>query len=215
MNDKQLQQHVMDELDFEPSIDSADIGVLAEDGVVTLTGHVPNYAQKLAAERAAWRIKGVKAVVQSIVVRPTGDPASDEEIAKRAVQRLQLDSSIPADSIRVTASKGWLILEGQVTWQFQRANAEQALRNLIGVTGITNNIALKPMARTLDLQHRIENALRRCAEVEAGKVTVKIKNDGEVILEGAVDTWSQRRAIENAVWSAPGVCAVKDLIAIA
>ena len=165
MNDKQLRKAVIDELDFEPSIDSADIGVLAEDGVVTLNGHTPTYYQKMAAERATWRVKGVKAVVQNVEVRYSGD-TDDEEIAKRAIGLLKWDSTVPTD-IHVTVNKGWITLEGQINWQYQRSNAETDLRHLSGVRGISNNITIKPTARASVVQHRIEDALKRSAETEA------------------------------------------------
>jgi osmotically-inducible protein OsmY len=214
VNDKQLRQHVIDELDFEPSIDSADIGVVAEDSVVTLSGHVPTYAQKLTAERAAWRVKGVRAVAQNIKVQRSGDPESDEEIAKRALGLLRWDSTVPKDALRVTVSNGWLTLHGEVHWQFQRINAEKDLRNLHGLTGITNNLTLKPVARLSEVQRHIEDALKRNAEVEARKITVQVEPDGEVRLEGTVDTWRERHSIERAAWSVPGVRAVDDRITI-
>jgi len=213
MNDKQLRQHVIDELDFEPSIDSADIGVLAEEGVVTLTGHVPSYVQKTAAERATWRVKGVKAVVQNIIVRYPRLQSSDEEIAKRAIELLAWDSSVP-DGIRVTVDRGWLTLEGQVSWQFERSAAEKGLRHLIGVTGITNNITLKSIAQVSTVKRCIEEALKRNAEIQANQIRVEIKDGRTVTLEGKVDNWSERAAVEHAVWSAPGVSSVVDNLTI-
>lgn len=123
MNDKQLRQDVIDELEFESSIDAADIGVLVEDGVVTLNGHVPIYAHKLAAERAAWRVRGVKAIVQDIEVRLAGDRSNNEQVAKRALDILHWDGTVP-EQVHVTVDDGWLRLSGQVDWQYQRDNAE-------------------------------------------------------------------------------------------
>lgn len=214
MTDKKLQKLVMEELEFEPSIDSADVGVLAEDGVVTLTGHVPSYVQKLAAERAAWRVRGVRAVVQNIVVRYAGEPTSDEEIAKRAVELLKWDSTTP-EGIRVTVNKGWLTLEGQVDWQFQRNAAESVLRKLRGVVGITDNITLKPAARAETVRQRIENALKRSAEVEARQIRITVNDGGAITLEGKVHDWSERVAVERAAWSSPGVNSVNDRLTIA
>jgi len=213
MNDKQLRQSVIDELDFEPSIDSADIGVMAEDSVITLTGHVPAYGQKLATERAAWRVKGVKAVVQNINVRYSTDATSDEEIAKRALSVLLCDSTLPND-IRLTVNKGWITLEGQVSWQYQLANAENDLRHLLGVTGISNNITIKPRAQVSVVKQHIEDALKRSAEIEARQIRIEVKDGNTVTLEGRVDTWSERMAVEHAAWSAPGVKSVVDHLTI-
>jgi osmotically-inducible protein OsmY len=214
MNDKQLRQDVIDELEFEPSLDASDIGVLAEDGVVTLNGHVPVYAQKVAAERAAWRVRGVKAVVQDIEVRHDGASTSDDQIAKRAVDVLRWDGTVP-EQVRVTVDNGWITLAGEVEWQFQRANAEKDLRGLTGVLGITNNITLRPAAQVSVVRSRIEDALRRSAEVEAGQIQIDIRDGGTVTLRGFVDNWSERRAVERAVWSVPGVKALNDNLTIA
>lgn len=214
MNDKQLRQSVMDELEFEPSIDASDIGVLAENGVITLNGHVPLYAQKLAAERAAWRVRGVKAVVQDIDVRYNGMAPNDEQIAKRAADLLRWDGTIP-DQVHVTVSHGWVTLSGEVDWQFQRRNAELDLRSMTGVLGISNDITLKPVPQVAAVKGRIEDALKRNAELEAKQIRVDISEGGAVTLTGFVDNWSERKAVERAAWSAPGVKAVRDQLSIA
>ena len=214
MNDKQLRLNVIDELDFEPSVNAANIGVQASGGVITLTGHVPDYAQKLAAEHATWRVKGVKAVVQNIAVHFDSEPVSgDEEIAKRAIDVLKADSSVPA-GIRPTVHNGWVTLEGEVSWQFQRDNAERDVFRLYGVTGIANNITLKPVAQVGAIKERIEDALKRSAEVEASKIRIEIENGDTVTLEGAVGTWAERMAVQHAAWSAPGVKSVIDHLRI-
>lgn len=214
MNDRQLRQNVVDELGFEPSIDAANIGVAVDGGVVILSGHVPTYAQKVAAERAAWRVRGVKAVVQDIEVRYAGTPTSDDEIAKRAIELLRWNSSVP-DAIRVTVNDGWITLTGEVDWQFQRTGAEASLRGLAGVNGITNNIALRAKPHATEVRERIEEALKRNAELEARQIQVDIRDNGTVTLNGFVDNWSERRAVERAVWSAPGVRALNDNLSIA
>lgn len=214
MNDKQLRQSVMDELEFEPSIDASDIGVLAENGVITLNGHVPLYAQKLAAERAAWRVRGVKAVVQDIDVRYNGMAPNDEQIAKRAADLLRWDGTIP-DQVHVTVSHGWVTLSGEVDWQFQRRNAELDLRSMTGVLGISNDITLKPVPQVAAVKGRIEDALKRNAELEAKQIRIDISEGGAVTLTGFVDNWSERKAVERAAWSAPGVKAVRDQLSIA
>lgn len=213
MKDIQLRQKVLDELAFEPSIDAAEVGVAAEDCVVTLTGHVPTYGQKLAAERAAWRVKGVKAVVQKIEVRYTGEPRSDEEIAKRVLSILKWDTSVP-DTVRVSIHDGCVTLDGEVQWQFQRDTAAHVIRHLEGVRGVTNNITLKPTPRVVEVKHRIEQALRRNAEVEAQNIRVEMHDGQTVTLEGVVETWVEREAAERAAWSVPGVTAVFDRLTI-
>jgi osmotically-inducible protein OsmY len=214
MNDKQLRRSVMDELEFEPSIDACDIGVLAENGVITLNGHVPLYAQKLAAERAAWRVRGVRAVVEDIDVRYNGMAPNDEQIAKRAADLLRWDGTIP-DQVHVTVSHGWVTLSGEVDWQFQRRNAELDLRSMTGVLGISNDITLKPVPQVAAVKGRIEDALKRNAELEAKQIRVDISEGGAVTLTGFVDNWSERKAVERAAWSAPGVKAVRDQLSIA
>lgn len=212
MDDKQLRKAVMDELDFEPSIDSADIGVLAEDGVVSLTGHAATYYQKMAAERAAWRVKGVRAVVQNIEVRYAGE-TTDEEIAKHALNVLKWDSTVPRD-IHLTVNKGWITLAGNVQWQYQRANAEKDLAHLSGVTGISNNISIRPAVQAAVVQQHIEDALKRSAQVEAREIHVEVRSGDTVTLEGKVDNWNERKAVERAAWAAPGVRSVIDKLSI-
>lgn len=215
MNDRQLRQDVIDELDFEPSIESADIGVAAENGVVTLTGHVPTYAQKLAAERAVWRVKGVKAIAQEIQVRIPGDKQqNDDEIAQRAVSILAWNAAVPRDAVHLKVQHGWVTLSGQVDWNYQREAAENAVRKLSGVAGVINDITLKPAVQAVDVKQRITDALKRHAEVEAAKVQVSIREGGTVALEGEVETWDERQAVVHAAWSAPGVRMVDDRLRI-
>jgi osmotically-inducible protein OsmY len=212
MSDLQLRQNILDELEWEPSIDAADIGLAVENGVVTLTGHVGSYAEKLTAEGIVKRFRGVKAIAQEIEVRLTyGD--ADDEIAKRALNMLSWDVSVPKDAIQVKVEKGWLTLSGEVAWNFQRSAAMDDVRKLSGVMGCTNLIHIKSRVQVPDLQKRIEDALKRCAELEAKTIRVSVK-DGEVTLEGRVCAWSERDALESAVWGAPGVKAVKDRVTI-
>jgi osmotically-inducible protein OsmY len=215
MNDKQLRQNVIDELDFEPSIESADIGVAAENGVVTLSGHVPTYAQKLAAERAVWRVKGVKAIAQEIQVRIPGDKKqNDDEIAQRAVSILAWNAAVPRDAVHLKVQHGWVTLSGQMDWNYQREAAENAVRKLSGVAGVINDITLKPAVQAVDVKQRITDALKRHAEVEAAKVQVNVREGGTVALEGEVETWDERQAVVHAAWSAPGVRMVDDRLRI-
>jgi osmotically-inducible protein OsmY len=215
MNDKQLRQNVIDELDFDPSIDSADIGVAAQDGVVTLTGHVSTYVEKLAAERATWRVKGVKAIAQEIKVRlATDKKTNDDEIAQRAVQVLAWSASVPADAVKVRVQDGCITLTGTVGWNYQRQAMEKAVRRLSGVKGVVNGIELLPTATHADIKDRIAKALERHADVEAERIIVTIDN-GRVCLNGTVDSWDERMAVERAAWAAPGVHAVVDHLRIA
>ena len=214
MQDTKLRQDVIDELEFEPSIEAASIGVTAKDGVVTLSGHVTSYAEKIAAERATRRVKGVRAIAQEIEVRYPGSArTADDEIATRALNALKWIAAVPHEDIKVTVNHGLVTLSGEVAWHYQSDAAENAVRGLIGVTGVANSIALKPQARAVDVKKKIEDALRRHAEVEAKSIRVNVIND-KVTLEGTVDNWDERMAVENAAWSAPGVRMVEDRLRI-
>ena len=201
MTDLKLRQDVLDELEFEPSLDAAAIGVAVNDGVVTLTGHVSTYAEKLAADRAAKRVSGVRAVAQEITVRYLGEKKlSDDEIAKRALNILRWDVLVP-DNVKVTVENGLVTVAGEVDWYFQKAAAESALQKLSGVTGVLNKIKLKlPVAKVSDIKSKIENALKRHAEVEAEAISVTVSN-GKVTLTGKVDSWDEKHAVETAAWS--------------
>jgi osmotically-inducible protein OsmY len=213
MNDKELRQMVVDELEYEPSIDAAGIGVAAENGVVTLSGHVTDYVQKVAAERAAWRVKGVKGIAQKIEVRLPGDKKwNDDEIARRALNILAWNTLIPKDCVRIRVSDGWITLSGSVKWNYQRQTAENEVRKLSGIKGVTNSITLTLAVQSGDLKRRIQGALKRHAEVEADAVHVDVRGDGSVRIEGHVDNWSEMQAVEHAVWSAPGVQRVDDYL---
>lgn len=215
MNDKQLRQDILDELDFDPRLDSTKIGITVRGGVVTLSGHVSSYAEKIAAERATWRVKGVKAIAQELEVRFASDAKlSDDDIAKRALDILKWDTSVPHDAIKVSVQKGWVTLAGEVDWQFQRLAAENDVRKLSGVIGINNSIAIKSGLRVADIKSKIEDALRRHAEVEARSIRISVLDGGAVKLEGTVDNWEERRAVEQAAWSVAGVQKVDDDITI-
>ncbi|HUH89843.1 MAG TPA: BON domain-containing protein [Lysobacter sp.] len=215
MNDKELRQNVIDELDFEPSISAADIGVIAEHGVVTLTGHVPNYAQKMAAERAVWRVKGVKAIAQEIQVRLSSDKKhDDDEIAQRALNILAWDVVVPRDSVHVKVQNGWVTLTGQVDWNYQREAAVASVRKLAGVAGVINDMTLKPSVQAGDVKQRITDALKRHAEVEASHIQISVRDGGAVDIEGGVDNWDERQAVVRAAWSAPGVLTVNEHLKI-
>ena len=215
MSELQLRQDIIDELEFEPSVNSAHIGVAVEKGVVTLSGHVGSYAEHLAAIAAVRRMKGVKAIADEIEVRYAFDQrTSDDQIAKRAIDILGWDIWVPSASIQITVSDGWVTLTGNVDWFYQKKTAEEDVRKLSGVHGVINNIAIKPRVKADDIKRKIEDALRRHTEVEAKAIRVSVRDNDKVVLEGKVDNWSERYAVENAAWSAPGVKSVDDRLTI-
>lgn len=215
MSDLQLRQDVVDELEFEPSVNAAHIGVAVDKGVVTLSGHVGSYAEKTAAVTAARRVKGVRAIADDIEVRyPSDKKTADDEIAKRAVNILEWDTVVPSGSIQVTVSDGWVTLGGTVDWYYQKKAAEEDIQKLSGVRGVVNNIEIKPRVKADDVKKKIEDALKRHTEVEAKGIRVTVRDNDQVILEGQVDNWNERYAVENAAWSVPGVRSVEDRLAI-
>jgi osmotically-inducible protein OsmY len=216
MDDKQLRQNILDQLEFEPSVDAANIGVAVKDGVVTLSGHTSSYAEKLAAERAVRQVRGVRAIAQEIEVRyPSDKKTADDEIAKRVLSVLKWHAMVPADVVKVTVQKGWVTLVGEVNWQYQRKTAEDAVRKLSGVTGVINNIFLKPTVSPSDIKRKIEGALARHAHVEAEGIRVNVRDGNKVLIEGRVHSWDEREAIEDGAWSVAGVESVDDRLTIA
>lgn len=210
--DLELQKMVIDELEFEPSVKAAHIGVSVRDGVVTLSGHVESYAEKFAAERAARRIKGVKAIAQELEVQlPFEHKTADDEIAARAVHLLDWDVAIPRGRISVKVEHGIVTLNGAVDWAYQRAEAEYDVRKLTGVKGVINDIMIVPRADIEDVRAKIRAALERNAELEANNITVSVA-DGKVTLGGKVKAWTEREAAERAAWSVPGVRQIEDHI---
>jgi osmotically-inducible protein OsmY len=213
--DTDLRHDVLDELEWEPSLDAAEIGVTAHEGVVTLTGAVKSYAEKMTAERATKRLHGVKAIANDIEVRlPGAAERNDSDIAGAAVDALKWRTVVPNDRIKVLVTKGWITLEGDVDWQYQKDAAFEAVHHLLGVKGVTNLIGVKPRASASDVRSRIEAAFRRSAELDAQQVRVETR-DGKVTLRGDVHSWSERQEAERTAWSAPGVTQVENLIAIA
>lgn len=214
MTDLDLRQDVLDELEYEPSIDAADIGVAVENGTVTLTGHVRTYAEKRKAETIVKRVRGVRAIAEEIEVRPIGSHiTADDEIAKRAVNSLAWNASIPGDQIQVKVENGFVTLSGKVNWYYQKSAAEKAIHAITGVKGVVNLVDIKPAVSPSDVRQRIESALKRDAELEAKRIQVQV-TDSKVTLEGSVRNWAERDAAERAAWAAPGVAQVVDYIKI-
>jgi osmotically-inducible protein OsmY len=215
-SDSDVQRSVQDELKWEPGVsDSSKIGVAVNKGVVTLTGFVSSYAEKWAAERAAKRVSGVNALVVELQVQLPGYvKKSDADIAKAAENALSWDVLVPADSVSVMVENGWVTLDGNVNWQYQRSAAEDAVRGLTGVTGVSNTIAVKPTVSPTNIKSQIEAALERNAILDAENINVQI--DGrKVILTGTVSSWAEREEAEAAAWAAPGVTDLKDSLTIA
>ena len=215
MSDLQLHQDILEELEYEPSVNAAHIGVVADNGVVTLSGHVGTYAEKTAAIAAVRRLKGVKAIADEIEVRYASDKkTADDEIAKRAIDILGWDTMVPSGSIQVRIRDGLVTLSGSVDWYYQKKVAEEDVRKLSGVRGVVNDIEIKPRVHASDVKRKIEDALRRRTEIEAKGVRVTVRDNSKVLLEGKVDNWDERYAVEDAAWSAPGVTSVEDRLTL-
>jgi osmotically-inducible protein OsmY len=214
MTDNDLKQHVQSALDWEPSLDASDIGVSVDEGVVTLRGNVASHAEKIAAERVALRVYGVKAVANDLVVHlVSGFERTDTEIAQAAVAALKWNTVVPKDRVTVTVANGWLTLNGTLDWQYQRDTAGGAVRDLMGVKGVTNNISVQPRVKTIDVRDKIEAAFKRSAAIDARRINVTAA-DGKVILSGNVHSWVERQEAERAAWAAPGVTQVEDRLTI-
>jgi osmotically-inducible protein OsmY len=206
--DADLKRDVQAELAWDPAVRSTQIGVAVKDGVVTLTGHLETYAEKYAAERTLRRVSGVKAIALELDVRLSPEHRrSDTDVATAAEQALKWNTLVPVDEVRLTVDKGWVTLQGEVEWDYQRRSAEKAIRPLMGVVGISNEITVKPKVRPTDLQARISEALKRQVEREVKQLDIKV--DGSTVtLRGIVNSWHERDAVQGVAWSAPGVQAV-------
>jgi len=210
--DRELQESVMAEFGWEPSIDASHIGVVAIAGVVTLTGHVQCFPQKVAAERAAARVKGVKAVIEEIAVKlPDDIRRGDESIAGAAIERLAWDVSVPHDAVEINVENGCVTLNGQVDWQFQKEAAAQAVRTLIGVVGVFNQIEVKPTVHADDVGQNITRALHRSWHYDPNTISISAQG-GKITLTGQVTTWNARDLAGATAWSAPGVTYVENQI---
>jgi hyperosmotically inducible protein len=216
MSDADLRQDILDELEFDPCMNAHSIGVAVVNGVVSLSGYVGSCAEKRTAVIATKRVRGVRAVADDIEVRyPHEKTTPDDEIAQRVADVLDWDIVVPSGSIQAVVREGWVTLTGTVDWQYQRKAAEDDVRKLSGVHGVVNSIMLKArVIHTDEVKKKIEDALKRHAEVEAEGIRVSVEDGGQVILEGKVGNWDERNAVEVAVWSAPGVCRVVDRLTI-
>ncbi len=208
--DEQLKKDVMDELDWDPSINAAQVGVAVSNGVVTLAGHLDTYAEKHAIERAVQRVRGVTGIAVEVDVKL--DPThrrSDSDIAAAIESAFKWHALVPADRIQVMVEKGWVSLRGEVEWDYQRREAEKAVRSLTGVVGVSNGIAMKPGVAQSSISTRIHDALVRHAKSEAQGIVIDVAGTA-VTLRGKVDSWSEFSAASAAAWSAPGVTSVMN-----
>lgn len=212
--DAQLKQDVAAELEWDPLIDTARIGVEIKNDIITLAGHLDSYPQKLAAERAAQRVAGVKAVAVEIDVRiPGSSQRTDGDIASAASDALRWNALVPGDRVQLKVEDGWITLGGELDWAYQRSAAETAVRDLVGVRGVFNRIELKPKVSAANVKTKIEAALQRAAHFDADAITVNVEG-GKVVLKGRVHSHAERRIVEDATWAAPGVTSVVDQILI-
>lgn len=210
VGDLQLKSHIEDELSWEPSINSAAIGVAVQDAVVTVTGRVNTYAEKHAVEQAILRIHGVRALANELDVRlPAESERPDEDIATAIAEAFLWNTQIPRNAIRVQVSSGWVTLQGTVDWEYQRRLAERTATDLMGVRGVSNQLTIRPFPLQQDVKTRIESALQRNAELNSQHISVAVKGD-KVILSGAVQSLATRVSAERAAWKAPGVLHVEN-----
>jgi osmotically-inducible protein OsmY len=213
--DEEIQRDVLAELRWDARVRPNEIGVVVKDGVVALTGWVDSYMKKWSADEAAHRVKGVKAVANDIEVRLPGDQQRiDSDIAAEVVRALQSDAALRQEKVEVTVSKGWVTLEGEVEWKYQKEDAERVVRRILGVKGVSNYLVVKPRVTPGELKQKIEQALIRDAETDAERITVEVQG-AKVILKGAVRSWAERREAERVAWSAPGVAQVENQITVA
>jgi len=214
--DAEIQKDVLDELDWDPEVEVTDVGVEVDDGVVTLTGTVDSFLKKWAAERAALRVDGVRAVVNHIEVVPKGiGMRTDTDIARAVATALEENPSVPTDRVKVRVEEGRVTLEGEVDWHYQRREAEESTRRVAGVKSVINLITVRqPSVSSHTIKERIEQAFVRSAELDAENVHVRVEDGGHVVLTGTVRSWAERKEAEEAAWRAPGVTKVTNMIRV-
>ncbi len=210
----EIQKDVMEELQWEPILNASEIGVAVKDGVVTLSGVVDSYSKKLAAEKAAKRVSGVKAIAEDIEVRFSSSFSKrDSDIASAVLDALKWHSAVQENKIKIEVEDGWVTLDGEVEWEYQKTAAATAIENLLGVRGVTNLIKITPKLSTSDIKRKISAAFHRSATVDAQRVDVETIGS-KVILKGKVSSWSDKEDAENTAWSAPGVTTVENKIEV-
>ena len=213
--DAQLQEDVIEELKWDPKLNAAEIGVAVKNGIVILSGHVDNYTKKLAAEEAVKRMKDVKGIAEEITVQLSFDgKRTDEELAQAAVNALKWNNAVPDQNIKVEVEKGWLTLEGHLDWQFQKDAATNAVKDIIGLKGVTNLLTIKPKINIPVVRDTIKKALERSADIESDRIVIETQGN-KITLRGKARSWSERNEVERAAWCAPGVMEVEDELVIA
>jgi len=212
--DSDVRRDVEDELRSDPDIDATDIAVAVKDGSVMLTGFVRSFRQRRGAEQHVKRVAGVVGIANNIEVRlPIIHRRPDPEIARDAVEAIKRDLPLSWDKIKAIVEDGWITLEGEVEWHYQRERAEEAVQGLRGIRGVTNKIEVRPRVPPMEIKRRIEQALRRSAELDASRISVEASGS-EIILRGGVRSWAEREEADRAAWSAPGVTKVDNRIKI-
>ena len=214
IDDSEIRRKVLAELDWDPSIDASAVGVAVKDGVVTLTGSIANYWQKKEVECVVKRVTGVKAVAEDLTIKLPGTAQrSDADIAQSVVSGLRFNVAVPLNCVQVMVENGWVTLEGEVEWQYQKSAAENAIKYLLGVKGVTNSVRIKPRASVADVKAKIESAFARRAQLDANQIKVEA-TDNRVTLRGSVHSWDEKEDAEEAAWAAPGVTKVENNVIV-
>ena len=212
--DAQLRADIQAELEWDPAVTSEDVGVIVNHGVVTLTGHLRSYAEKLAAERAALRVSGVKALaIETSVKLAAGFERTDADLAQAVEHALEWNVQVPRGAIKPMLEGGWVTLAGEVDWDYQRRAAEATVRNLLGVTGITNLVTIKPLLRSADVERQVQDALIRAFHGQPPQVAIDV-NGSQLVLRGKVRSWKEFEAARNAAWSTPGIVSVVNELVV-